>query len=1573
MGTSLDLALNLRSAREWHKSFEGADGATHWKNTAGVEECTRRLERILSAARLDGLKAQTKSRRTNVSHLREDLTLQEAVIARAVQFLQRRQASGAFLEDEWRALTSNTKILEQSIEESRAALRAGEELPVLAGGSSETGEVRGEVRLRIRAVADRYLQAAGFLFDRAELVTFLAALQEEIELTNAEISALKGFLSLVLLEQVATHARKLAMPGRTSGIATGDSVPAPKLLAMIASLRTLGLTDWDEVFIETSLCEQALTQDPAGAYDKMEKAAKSDYRNTVAELARKSGESEAEVARRAVKLAKQPHRGTNVRANERRSHVGYYFVAEGRKQLEQALGIKDSIFTKFGKFLKRWPDGIYVIGIELLMVALLTAVVIGAEVSVPIFLVVALFILPAADSAVAIANQLAVMLVRPRTLPKMDYSKGIPETSKTLVVVPTLLTSYEQMERAVRDLEIRFLGNRDTNLHFGLLTDPPDSATQFDKRDELAGECAGLIEKLNQRYAHENRGTFFLFHRDRKFNSSEKVWMGWERKRGKLLDLNHLLLGNGNNFSTIAGDRSALAGVKYVITLDADTQLPRDSGRKMVGAIAHPLQRAVVHPVSNVVVEGYGILQPRVGVSIHSANRSRLAALFSGDSSFDVYTRAVSDVYQDLFAEGSFTGKGIYEVEIFQQVVERRFPSDAILSHDMIEGAYARAGLVSDVEVIDDYPSRIAAYSKRKHRWVRGDWQILFWLFPRVPDYYGNVVRNPINLISRWKILDNLRRSLTEIAMLAILVSGWIFLPGKPLYWTLATLGLFVLPTYLQFAVTSLRSGNGKFTGRFWKEWFSDFAAANAHLLMRLVCLPQQSIVTLDAIVRAGVRLAVTRHKLLEWETAAEAESSGKKTSPVDLYLKVTPWLTVFGGIFLAVYRPQSFVVAWPLLLLWCGSEAFSNWLDQPLPEDGLAIRPADEALLRGSALRTWRFFREFSSENENYLIPDILKEEGSLIAHRVSTTNLGLLLNARVAALDLGHLTVQEFITDTENTLNTVRRLAKSHGHLFNWYDTRTLEPVGDPFLSTVDNGNLVCCLWTLKQACIEECKRPIFRKELWTGIRDHARLIHQLIGSKEDRKSFRAVEDAVAEMGNSALEWLDALPVFEQLIKALIDSARSAAEPSEDLQWWISELKLRVQELEKLTVQFAPWASTKFRSLRVSPEQQAKWIADLTLGTAEQIYSEVAKSLDVEVETSAGTSAGTSVETSPHGATAENTSRQLLRDALNASREAAIQASSALNGIAAYCDELASGMDFSLVYDEPRQLITIGFDAAKGAASEHHYDLLASEARAAVFAGVAKGEIPQECWFHLGRSHVHYKGETVLQSWTGTMFEYLMPSLWMKSSPGTLLERNMRSAVRAQQKYAGRFRIPWGISESGCSLLSGDGHYHYFAFGVPALALHRPDEDRVVISPYSTFMSLMTGSYDALKNLQRLRKLGGVGTYGFYEALDYGPRVTLHRKRFTLVRSWMAHHQGMCLLSAANVLCDSSIQRRFHAEPQVAATERILHERAIVPGSQTSTKTKRQLKMEALLAEGQSVLSPSYWGGKDRAETTA
>jgi cyclic beta-1,2-glucan glucanotransferase len=521
------------------------------------------------------------------------------------------------------------------------------------------------------------------------------------------------------------------------------------------------------------------------------------------------------------------------------------------------------------------------------------------------------------------------------------------------------------------------------------------------------------------------------------------------------LDFNKLLLGTSDNFPVKAGNLAVLPLVKYVVTLDSDTQLPRDAAHRLAGAIAHPLNRAVIDPTSNTVVDGYGILQPRVDISIQSANRSRLAAIFSADAGFDIYARAASDVYQDLFSEGSFTGKGIYEVETFQQVLEHRFPCNVVLSHDMIEGSYARAGLVSDIEVVDDYPSHMSAFSRRKHRWVRGDWQIIFWLLPRVPDFFGKRVPNPLSVISRWKILDNLRRSLTEIATFVMFLSGWLLFPGKALYWTLATLAVIALPTYWQFAMTILRAGRALFTTVFWKNWAADFGISQVNLFLRVASLCHQSLITLDAIVRSVVRMTVTHERLLEWETAAEAESSYGKKSPVETYLQVVPWLSFLIGLFIAIERKEAFMAALPLLVLWGLSKPIEQWFDLPARTEDTKIDAENKALLRLSALRTWRLFREFSTAEENWLIPDTIQKPDSLVVHRISTTNLGLLFNARLAAVDLGFLTMPEFVTDTERTLDSVDRMPKHNGQMYNWYDNVTLEACKPRFVSAVDNGN--------------------------------------------------------------------------------------------------------------------------------------------------------------------------------------------------------------------------------------------------------------------------------------------------------------------------------------------------------------------------------------------------------------------------------------------------------------------------------------------------------------------------------------
>ena len=1008
--------------------------------------------------------------------------------------------------------------------------------------------------------------------------------------------------------------------------------------------------------------------------------------------------------------------------------------------------------------------------------------------------------------------------------------------------------------------------------------------------------------------------------------------MGWERKRGKLLDFNNLLLGAGDNFPVKVGDLSILPNVRYVISLDLDTQLPRDAARRLVGAIAHPLNKAVVDPETNTVVEGYGILQPRVDISIQSANRSRLAAILSSDAGFDIYTRAVSDVYQDLFGEGSFTGKGIYEVKAFQQVLEHRFPCNTILSHDMIEGAYARAGLVSDIEVVDDYPSHMSAFSRRKHRWVRGDWQIIFWLLPRVPDFFGKMARNPLSIISRWKILDNLRRSLTEMAMFVMLLCGWLFFPKHALYWTAVTLAILALPTYTQFALTIARAKRALLTATFWKNLGADFGVSQANLFMRVACLCHQSLITIDAVVRSIVRMTVTHERLLEWETSAEAEEQTQKKSPVEVYLEITPWLAFFVGLFLAVDRPESFMVALPLLVLWGISKPIVQWLSLPSRNGDKKLEAGDEDLLRRSALRTWRLFREFSTAEENWLIPDIVQEPASLIVHRVSTTNLGLLLDSRLAAMDLGFLTLPEFVGDTEKTFESVDRMPKLNGQLYNWYDTRTLEAVKPRFISSVDNGNLVCCLWTLKQGCLGAVNEPLFSAQVWRGVADHLDTLEELLRLEraDERLSLvQQLRQRVKELGASPANWAEALPGIERDVVAL---EKKLSESGSDIAWWAHELCLRITHLQSLFYDFAPWLTPQFAKYVDTRDVQNIIRSErLTLESLPRICAALDLKLAVMLEDK---DSGGEMRSALH----------LLRSAILRTKDIAASLAKRLTTVAAKADSLAKSLDFASLFDTKKKALSVGYQVEEERLAPYYYDLLPSEARAATFVAIAKGEIPQDSWLSLERRFTSYEDERVLLSWTGTMFEYLMPMLWMKTYPNTILDQTTQAAVRVQRKFAEGKSIPWGISESSCSKLSVDGHYHYQAFGVPALAINQEKPEDLVISPYSTFLALLADKKVATENIGKLETMGILGRYGFYEAVDFTASRLKPGSAFEIVRCWLAHHQGMSLMAVANVLCNASSQRRFHAEPAVAATERLLHEKAprmpILEEPQTETQ---------------------------------
>ncbi len=635
--------------------------------------------------------------------------------------------------------------------------------------------------------------------------------------------------------------------------------------------------------------------------------------------------------------------------------------------------------------------------------------------------------------------------------------------------------------------------------------------------------------------------------------------MGWERKRGKLLDFNELLREADDRFPVKVGNIESLRRCRFVITLDSDTQLPRNVGARLIGAMAHPLNQAVLDAATKTVRDGYGVLQPRVGISVQSVNRSRLAYIYSGQTGLDIYTQAVSDVYEDLFGEAIFTGKGIYEVDVFREALRDRFPSNAILSHDLIEGSYVRTGLLSDTEIIDDYPSHFSAYSRRKHRWVRGDWQILRWLFPRVPDANGQRVPNPLSVLSRWKILDNLRRSVIEAATFVLFLACWFFLPGSAAGWTAAAVALLLIPSYVQSFLALIRQWNSpKKIGAF-SQGVSDFIASQVNVLVFLAFLPHQAMVTLDAIVRTVFRLTVTRRRLLEWETAAQSEMDNRSKTPVDIYLDFTPLLTVLIALALWRFRPEALPFAAPILFLWLISKPATRWLDRPLRSARSVLTPADESYARQLALRTWRFFREFSNAGDNWLIPDNIQGPDCNVAHRLSTTNLGLLFNSQLAALRLGMLTLPRFAALATQTMDTTKRLPRVRNQFLNWYDSCSLQPLEPQFISTVDNGNLACCLWTLRQGALAALDQPLFDDCIFESLVSHLDL--SLASMRQEnypadlQTLIHNTRLEALELGSDSVKWRLAAPKLIGAIATAQERHGFPSAPDSDAAWWLAE----------------------------------------------------------------------------------------------------------------------------------------------------------------------------------------------------------------------------------------------------------------------------------------------------------------------------------------------------------------------------------------------------------------------------------
>ena len=1336
-----------------------------------------------------------------------------------------------------------------------------------------------------------YLAAAKGIWSPESLEIYVEQVQRHHPLLLREIQLLPDSLKLAQLQFILDRADE--------AFAAGELPPIERspFSAPIHSLRRLSQAEWSEVLEALIPFGVVLRQDPGGVFENMELETRSAYHQRVAELAKYADASEVETAQTALELARQAANTVEAdpRLSLRKKHIGYYLFAEGRAELQHRIGYYPPLTERLRNFIRSQNEELYILGIFILGVLLITALILPLVPRHEFWLVMGALLfalLPATQGAVDLVNATVSALFKAEALAKVDLSKGVPKESTTFVVVPTLLLHERQVRELLEELEARYLANKDPNIHFGLLTDLPDTKTRppAEGSEPLVRQAVQSINELNEKYNGYQGGSFFLLHRYRTFNSRQGVWMGWERKRGKLLDLNRLLRHDYDSFPIKAGPQHLLNEVRYIITLDSDTQLPRGTAARMIGTIMHPLNRAIINPRLRIVTAGYGILQPRVGISVASASRSRLAHLYSGETGFDIYTRAVSDVYQDLFGEGIFTGKGIYEAEVFHEVLNHRFPRNALLSHDLIEGAYVRAGLVTDIEIIDDYPSHYSAHTRRKHRWVRGDWQITRWLFNLVPDESGKLVENPISTISRWKILDNLRRSLIEPITFLLFVFGWFFLPGGALYWTLATLVLLVLPGIVQFGFNLGRALlQVSFTEA--REGLMTFIAGFGVTLLNLIFLPHHMVLSLDAIVRSLNRTLISGRNLLDWETAAESETGGAMTA-LDRYLMLSPVLALVLAAALLSHHADVLRFVAPILILWALAPIAAAWLNSPPRRKEGPLGQGDRLFLQQQALQIWRYYSEFGDARNHWLIPDNVEENGTLQIRKLSPTNLGMLFNARQAAYEFGFITLAEFAEANIGTLATYEGLKKYRGHIYNWYDIETLQPIAPFTVSSVDSGNLSASLYTLHAGALEQLKRPLLRSEHLTAVEDTLEL----------RRERASVDESDSQ-------------TMRARIKALLEKepGRSLKEESGDAERWLAdEASRRHAALVQFIQQYLPWLLPQFSQLFELGQ----------LALKEDLYIPALKDAAAYAAGLNERLAGTALadpETMPVVSLATQ-----LRSLVVAAQEKLSKLQADVAAIAAEAEHHAEAMDYKFLLEESRQLLSVGYDGVREELNSACYDLLASEARIATFLAVAKGDISQQSWFRLERSHTLVGGRAALLSRTGTMFEYMMPALWMRTFPDTLITRSLESVAQIQRRYVRE--IPWGISESGWAKVDNIGRYGYQAWGVPSLALKYGAEDGPVISPYSTFLVLPFLRDEALANLRKMVQMGWVGAYGFYEAADY-----TEGSQPRLVRSWMAHHQGMSLLAITNLLHDNAIQRWFHSNPIVRAAELLLHERPL------------------------------------------
>jgi cyclic beta-1,2-glucan synthetase len=1477
-------------------------------------------------------------------------------------------------EAEW--LLDNFFVIEDVLREVRKDLPRGyyDELPVVT-----VGPWAGVPRIYALAVA-LITHTDSHLEDGAAL-RFVKAFQEVAPLTTGELWAIPTMLRLALLENLRRLAAQMLAARAEArhavawvGRAVGTPVPPPLpdrptdtfLVAWhkalrdresdipvgplrdwlarhaddlsevlcrehrrqaanqvsvgncVTSLRLLHAIDWPIFFENASPVEAVLRAEPTGVYARQEFATRDRYRQAVEQLAKASRRDEVEVAKRAIARAME--------GEGRAGHVGYYLVAEGRKEFAAELGCRFKFRDRRREFLTDQPQAVYfggIVGVSAGLVGLVVALTWGA-IGWPALFAGLAALLPASELAVGLVNHLVCRLLPPRVLPKLDFTSGIPVGCDTIAVIPGMLFRPESAAQLAERLELHYLANPDEHLRFALLTDWADAPAEHMPEDEALVEAAvEAIRRLNERHAGDRPDRFFLFHRARRYNPAEGRWMGWERKRGKLEEFNLLLRGSAETTYLVQTGDVASLGIRYVLTLDADTVLPRDAARRLVGTLEHPLNRPVLSADGRRVEVGYGVLQPRVSFLYRTGMRSWFARIFAGSAGIDPYSSASSDVYQDLFGAGTFTGKGLYDVDAFVATAGRAFPDNHILSHDLIESNFARCALVTDIEVFDDFPPKYHAYAKREHRWIRGDWQLLPWLGWKVPTPNGREP-NPLTPVGRWKVIDNLRRSLVAPTLVLLLALGWTVFPGPAWLWSAAALVVLALPLFLQLFDGLLGLIGGASVRGVLRQSHMNLRATAGQVALSAVFLANQAVIALDAILRTLWRLFFTRKHLLEWETAAAAEArlgSGLIAFVVGMGLAVTASAALAVVVWLVSPIALPAAIVW--LAGWVLSPLVAYLVSRSLPDREPPLSLADRAELRRTARKTWRFFETFVTDEDHWLPPDNYQEDPKgVIAHRTSPTNMGLLLLSTLSAHDLGYVTLPTLVERLRKTFDTFDKLEKFRGHFINWYETITLKTLPPAYVSTVDSGNLLACLFALRSGLGEKTAETIPGSAAGDGLVDVLNLAAEplLAGTTDDLRRhidslpddlvgydawLATAEDLAARLPNGPEIWSEAVSLHAQAVRAELLSVCP----------WIPTLK------EALLSSSVPPNGNGPNGDQSALAASVQWEVLLReLNTPASLQRWIKRLPAIEEEL-AGWAKGTPA--AGHEAVAEALVRAITRSA-------AAELHSALDDLGRRAGSFADAMDFSFLYNQTRNLFAIGYNLPLERLDTAHYDLLASEASISSFLAVARGVVPRKHWFQLGRLATRAAGMPGLVSWGGTMFEYLMPRLFLPVPPGTLLDTAQRAAVARQIEYGRQTHMPWGVSESGFYVIDAISlDYQYQSFGVPGLGLKRGLGKDFVVAPYATMLAVSVDTHAAVANLDTLRAYGAEGPFGFYEAVDFTPDRLEKGERCKVVKQYMAHHQGMGLCAITNRLKGDVYPRRLRAEPAVRAVELLLHER--------------------------------------------